>query len=536
MPRDKTSGPGEAALRLGLGALAGTLYFLGFAGFDLWWFAPVALVPLLEAIRRARTGRQAFAAGMVAGMVTHLGGYYWLVGTLRNFGGFSLPVALFFDAALCSWGALSFAILSWMLKRWWMAGGRPFPSAPIALVAIEHAYPLLFPSYLANSFWRFPVLIQVADIGGPLLLSAVVACFSTALWLLVRWKAAREPFPRAAVGTAAASVLAVAAYGLYRIDAVDAAQETAEPLRVGVVQVDMGTYQKREDPEEGHRRHIVDSLPLQEAGADLLVWPESALVGLVPHEPGSDVRDLVLRRPDVEGEVTTPTLFGALRMERRGGRDRYYNTAFLADAAGRIVASYDKTYLLAFGEYIPFGETFPWLYDMSPNSGRFTPGTRISALPFRGRRIGVMICYEDVLPGFVRKLMSAADPHLLVNVTNDAWFGDTVQPEIHLALSVFRAVEHRRWMVRATNSGVSAIVDPVGRVVARTGQMTRETILGTVRWLTGTTFYAVAGDWPGWLSLAGVAWAAFRMWRTGHLRLRRPRRDDGPGRLLPRRR
>ena len=99
----------------------------------------------------------------------------------------------------------------------------------------------------------------------------------------------------------------------------------------------------------------------------------------------------------------------------------------------------------------------------------------------------MLVCYEDVLPGFTRKLVRAAHPNLLVNITNDAWFGETNEPEIHLALAVFRAVEHRRWLIRSTNSGISAVIDPVGRVVARTGLMTRETLRATVRWQTGTT-------------------------------------------------
>jgi apolipoprotein N-acyltransferase len=139
----------------------------------------------------------------------------------------------------------------------------------------------------------------------------------------------------------------------------------------------------------------------------------------------------------------------------------------------------------------------------------------------------VLICYEDVLPGFTRKLVRAASPNLLVNITNDAWFGKTTEPEIHLALAVFRTVEHRRWLVRATNSGISAIIDPVGRVVARTALQTRETLRGTVRWQNGTTLYAVVGDWPGWLALAAVAYAFYRMWRHGHLRFRRAREERG---------
>ena len=528
MKPDPSTRRRRLAVHAGLAVLSGTLYFLGFAGFNHWYFAPLAFVPFAELLRRVDTGKAAFCFGWLMGTITHLGGYYWIPATLTKFGGCPLPLSLLMDVALCSWGGLSFGLLAWGLKRWWMAGGKPFPSLAVAVVFIEFAYPLLFPSYLANSFWEMPVLIQVCNLGGPLLLSAVTVFTSTALWLLLRWKFCGEPFPRVPLLVAGGLVLATIAYGLVRIPQVDENQENAPSLRIGLVQANMGTYQKRSEPEEGHRRHLADSQALQAQGVDLIVWPESAYVYILPAHTGSNVYAQVMQRPDVAGDIHTPLLFGALRREgAKGSRPIDHNTAFLVDAAGNVQGTYDKTYLLAFGEYLPFGDTFPWLYDISPHSGRFTPGSRLDALPFQGHRIGVLVCYEDVLPGFTRKLMRASQPDLLVNITNDAWFGETTEPEIHLALSVFRAVEHRRWLVRSTNSGISAFVDPVGRVVSRSGLQTRETLVGTVRWQTGTTLYTVLGDWPGWLALAAVAWAFYRMGRHGHLKLRRAKDQRG---------
>ena len=117
----------------------------------------------------------------------------------------------------------------------------------------------------------------------------------------------------------------------------------------------------------------------------------------------------------------------------------YFNTALLADEKGEILGRYDKQFLLAFGEYLPFGETFPVLYDWSPNSGRFTPGTSIEPLVLGEHRISALICYEDILPSFVNKIVAHADPDLLVNLTNDAWFGDSTEPWIHFALAKMRA-------------------------------------------------------------------------------------------------
>jgi apolipoprotein N-acyltransferase len=131
-------------------------------------------------------------------------------------------------------------------------------------------------------------------------------------------------------------------------------------------------------------------------------------------------------------------------------------------------------------------------------------------LPFRDWRLTTLICYEDIIPGFVRRAVSEGDPHLLVNITNDSWFGDSNEPWIHLALAQFRAVEHHRYLVRATNSGVSAVVDPLGRVVTRSGVFERASLHAEVAMLQGATVYQMAGDWPGWLGLAWTLFALFR--------------------------
>ena len=133
---------------------------------------------------------------------------------------------------------------------------------------------------------------------------------------------------------------------------------------------------------------------------------------------------------------------------------------------------------------------------------KFTAATDTPALHLDGWRIATPICYEVVRADFVRRMMRSAHPHLLVTLANDAWFGDSQEPWIHLALARLRAVEHRRFLVRATNSGVSAIVDPMGRVVVRTGVLTRANLRGEVRMLEGETVYARLGDWPGWMAAA----------------------------------
>jgi apolipoprotein N-acyltransferase len=194
-----------------------------------------------------------------------------------------------------------------------------------------------------------------------------------------------------------------------------------------------------------------------------------------------------------------------------------YNSAVLTDGIGRIIGTYDKMVLVPFGEYIPFGDVFPRLYAWSPYSGRFWGGESNEPLRLNGKALSVNICYEDIFPGHVRMLMRGGRdgriPDAMFNLTNDSWYGDTVQPMEHLVLASFRSIEHRRPLVRSTNTGISAIVDPVGRIDHRTAQWTRASLAGRIPLMRGRTVYAVLGDWIGWVcgvaALAGLG-RAFR--------------------------
>ncbi|MCA9609833.1 MAG: apolipoprotein N-acyltransferase [Myxococcales bacterium] len=270
----------------------------------------------------------------------------------------------------------------------------------------------------------------------------------------------------------------------------------------------------------------------REGPLDLLVWPESAATFRLPRDPGVPIegyfhRAIAFYGLEDPGFPRTPLLFGGLSSELGEGENRLYNTAFLTDDQGRIAAHYDKTYLLAFGEYLPLGETFPILYEWSPNTGHFTPGDHVHSLPFGEHRIGALVCYEDILPGFVRAVMNEDDPQLLVNVTNDAWFGDTQEPWVHLALAEMRAVEHHRYLIRATNTGVSAIIDPLGRVTEHSEVFERASLRGEVRMMEGHSVYRTTGNWPGWLSLIAMAYLGF----IG----RRPPRPQAPEAPAPKR-
>ncbi|NOZ01862.1 MAG: apolipoprotein N-acyltransferase, partial [Deltaproteobacteria bacterium] len=201
---------------------------------------------------------------------------------------------------------------------------------------------------------------------------------------------------------------------------------------------------------------------------------------------------------------STPLLFGAITYERRKDFDdeqEYYNTALLVAPDGRVLGRYDKNYLLIFGEHIPFADWFPFLKSWLPEAGDYRPGRTVEVFDLDSVRIGLMICYEDIIPSFTRKLADK-DPNILINITNDAWFGKTSEPWQHLQLAAFRAIENRRYLLRSTNTGVSAVIDPVGRIVSHTSLEGAETLTADIAVLSGETIYQRFGDVFAWACCA----------------------------------
>ncbi|MGD8318021.1 MAG: apolipoprotein N-acyltransferase [Myxococcales bacterium] len=484
-----------------LAVVGGVAYFLGWAGFGIWPLALICLVPLWAALELGLERRwwHSLVVGWLYGTVAYAGGYHWLIEFLRVFSGYGYAASVLFWLLFTAYLGFNYALygaMYWALRqRGWPAAASAIPP----LLVMEWLYPALFPTYLGNSLHTCTTLVQIADLGGPLSITVLLALVNLSIFEGWRWFRRRRDPPLLVFSVTVVVIAFAAVYGVVRIHQLEAQIADAPKLRVGLVQVDMGIFEKRSEAEEGHRRHIEQSHQLEDEGdLDLIVWPESAYIDALP-------REVPWYAGRVREDLHTPLLFGGVSTERVEGKRKFYNTVFAVDADGFVQSTYDKTYLLMFGEYLPFGDLFPILYDLSPNSGRFTPGTHVRPVTLGPWRIATPVCYEDVLAGFTRKMVREGKPHILINLTNDAWFGDTQEPWIHLVLAKYRAIEHRRYLVRATNSGISAIIDPLGRVVARTGLLTRENLRYEVSMLDEDTMYTELGDWPGWLALALMA-------------------------------
>lgn len=491
-----------------LAALGGVLYVVGFPGIDQFYLAFFAFVPVIVATSGASL-RRTFLLGATAGFVSHLGGYYWVVHLLQVFAHLPFPVAVLGWLLLCVAQGSSFGV-GVMLAKWLRTrtGWSWALTLAVGLAAMDFVYPLLFPSYIANTMASALWMMQIADLGGVLLVTALLGAINGAfadIWLARRFG---QAFPRkTAVVVGALWVLALS-YGAIRVAHFDALEAQAPKMKIGMVQANVGGAERHLKPGEAQQRYVSMTRQLHEDGAELVVWPEGANSGVV--RPNINVARQIL------GGTPQPMLFGGLRYDRdRHDKVVPFNSAFISNAQGEILGTYDKTKLLAFGEYIPGGDWFPAIYELLPYTAHFGRGSTTAPLRLGDWNFGTYICYEDIIPRFVQKIMVPHEgerPHVMVNITNDSWYGDTTEPPIHLALAIFRAVEHRRPLVRSTNTGISAFVSSTGRVVSQTKTYHQQTLMSEVPKMHGSTLYQHVGDWPGYgaLLLLGFGWGSSR--------------------------
>ena len=478
-------------------ALGGVLAFLGYAGFDQFYLEWICLVPILWAISGQTPGR-AFLIGWVAGIVGHGGGFYWIVSMLRQFADLAWPLAALVLLLLAAANGMVFAVWAWATRlvcrnTGWSAAWV----SPVMWTASEKFWPQLFPNYLGASQYKLTLVTQIADLTGILGVTFLLVYTNSTIHTVIERTRSRHEHLWRPVTVFAAVTAAVLAYGAVRIGMVDRSASSAESMEVGVVQTNRGAGDKHVDQGLFLREHQEMSRELVKAHPlDIIVWPESVLGVVLSSREG-------VLPPGLLGDLRTPLLFGAILQTVEQGEQRMYNSAVLVDGTGRILGTYDKMVLVPFGEYIPFGDTFPQFYSWSPYTGRFWRGENREPLMLNGHALSVNICYEDIFPGQVRTLMAGGQhgriPEAILNLTNDSWYGDSVEPMEHLVLASFRSIEHRRALVRSTNTGISAIVDPVGRIDRRTAQWTKASLSGRIPLMQGRTVYAALGDWIGWV-------------------------------------
>lgn len=474
---------------IGAGLLAAP--YLAPALFPLVW---IAFVPLFHAVHRAPSMRAAVIYGWSMGLIAHLIGFYWLVYTISAFGGFPYAVSVLVFVVYAALQGIELALLAWFVRS---AGPGPLQIFPALFwIPLEFLFPLLFPWHLANSQVEFSWFVQTADLVGPYGASFIVMWCNAALYHA--WRARAEGRLKRIL-PAAYAALAVAAslvYGGGRLRSLEAELADARKISVAAVQgnVDIDMKWNPDLAKKNLAKHRELTAP---AGpVPLVIWPESAIEAFIPE-------DLQALPPDYMPMLKSDRalfVFGAKSYRGKPGQPglKMFNTAFFTDASGRILSRYHKQVLLAFGEYLPFSRILSVLPAM-PFADGFTPGPGPVAFHMaRGIRLAPLICYEDLMPELSRKFVSEARANLLVNLTNDAWYGRSIGPWQHLWLAQSRAIETRRTLLRVTNTGVTSVVNAKGEIVRTLPMFTGAVMETEVEILNGETFYVRFGDWFAW--------------------------------------
>ena len=455
---------------LGLSTLSGCLWFLAVTPFDFSFLGWIAAIPMFLAIERAGSLRRALFLGWWAGVIETAAGFYWLVDTVGRFANFpwiaGVGVLLLFCAARGIIFLLFTAVVCAIRSR------KPIPMTvlgPLGMVSCELLVPQLFPCGQWISQASNPLVIQISELTGPLGVTALLMLVNGAIYdLFQNARSARYPAIGAAVLLAAALI-----FGAVRMRQVDDAVAHAPRLKIGLVQPNIaynndGVFSRDEALRQLNALQE-QSRRLEQAGAQLTVWSEGSYPLALPREFSADFPPesaALIRRG-----FSQPTLIGVNTYD--AAADHVFNSAILLDRDGKVAGRYDKAELLAFGEYIPGVEYLPWLRKLLPaGTGGFTRGAGPGVLPLPRPdggiwQLGPLICYEDIIQDYIRNV-GQLHPNLLVNMTVDSWYGATTEPWEHLALAVFATVELRVSLVRAVNSGVSALIDPNGRMLVKT--------------------------------------------------------------------
>nr|WP_320010342.1 apolipoprotein N-acyltransferase [uncultured Desulfobulbus sp.] len=461
-----------------------------------WWpLLFIALVPLLWVALFARPGRSALA-GLVFGLAYHLALMYWILIVLGRYGGLPLWVTLPALLLLSLYMALYPAFFCWLLAR---VAGRSWHrersiaplvwGAPVIWVGLEYIKGVAFSGFpwmdLGYGLFSQPKLIQAADLGGHHLISfTLVLCNALLVALIdrqrrtVRWGVQSE---RRLLIAAIAFLVFIGGYSMVRYQVVRTIAHRSLQAQVAVVQgnIDQSLKWSPERKMSTVATYIERSTQATSGqNTELVVWPETAL----PFYPQED--PLMFEVAKFTSKSNVWLLTGAplytIKPDPSGKPSvNYYNGALLLGPDGKLHGTHAKQHLVPFGEYVPFREYLPFLEPLVETAGNFTPGTDKKPLQLGVMHLGVLICYESIFPEIAHASVLAG-ANLLVNMTNDAWYGRSSAPYQSLAMAVFRAVENKRSLIRSANTGISGFIDPLGRVISQTALFEEDALVARV--------------------------------------------------------
>ncbi|HVA80669.1 MAG TPA: apolipoprotein N-acyltransferase [Candidatus Binataceae bacterium] len=508
--------------RIALCVASGLALGMAFPKFDFAILAWVAFVPLFHAIEGEPLGR-VFRWAFLAGFASYVISMYWIVVPLTDFAGVRIELAflpmLLLAAVMALFSGLAIWIGAAVSRRMRISIAITMPIAWTAVEWLRTYFPIGFPwNLLGYTAYRHLELIQFAEFTGVYGVSALIVFFNTVVYLVVlRRGAAREQALGLSVLTGA--MIAVLGFGAWRLADLRTEKPTGT-IRAAMVQADIPESLKW-DPSflpKSFKIYQDQSIAIAKRGADLIVWPEAAAAFLFQpddHYPAEFASDAAYRNAllALARSIDVPILFGAPALGEQRGDLGFYNRAYLVSATGQVIAHYDKMQLVPFGEYVPFHAVLGFIVNrVVPGFGDMFAGTERTLFPLGGAKLGVLICYESVFPDLTRREVKAG-ADVLVNITNDGWYVRSSAPYQSLAMAAMRSAETKAPMIRAANTGITAIIKPSGEITESTPIFARGSEIGVVRWRPVRTFYTIAGDVFAELCFLLTTLALLAAWR-----------------------
>jgi len=492
--------------------LSGVLQVLIFPNFSIYLLSWVALAPLIYAVLKCReqdvmmvladggqflapaTAWQGFLLGYASGVIWYLGSCYWVYHVMHLYGGLNAPTSavllVLFALYLGLYHGLFGLLLALIAARRNGFSLRALVFTPFAWVAVELArtYITGFPWDLLGTTQIDNIpLSRVATVTGVYGISFEIALVNTAVAAAFLVPYARRKFLLTA---ALAAAIALHAGKLQKPGALPASR--------GATLVQENIPLTQSDWSLDYFEQTLSSLQAlsvrpQDTEPDvpgLILWPESPAPFWTT--------DLHLRTTlaNVARATNSYIIAGSIGIEHTGDPNRrpdIYNSAAVIAPTGAWTERYDKIHLVPFGEYVPFQSLISFARALTREVGTFARGHQRVPLTLGDMKVGTFICYESIFPGEVRQFAHHGG-EVFVNISNDSWFGDTGAPRQHLNMVRMRAVENRRWLLRDTNSGITAVIDPYGRVVAEAPRNQRVALQGAFALEESTTFYTRHGD------------------------------------------
>jgi apolipoprotein N-acyltransferase len=492
--------PGHVFDKSGLlAAASGILIALSFPDAGLSLLIWIALIPLLTAMEHA-TPRQAFRLGFICGCSAYAVILYWITIVMTRYGHLPWAVSIPLYLLLVAWLALFFGGAALMARLGEQMGIKSALTLPIAWVAFDFSRSWLLSGFpwamLGHSQFRTLPLIQIADLCGVYGITALIVLANIVLYRAFRAVSGSDvPYPVKSLAVLLVLFAATLLYGFQRLN--QRPPESARAVKTALIQGNIPQDVKWSPEFRNRTIDTYERLTRSAAGSgvDLIVWPESAVPFFFQDEPEPAARIRGLAR-----ELSAALMVGSPAHELYNGKRVFLNSVFMIDPTGETVGRGDKLHLVPFGEYVPLGRYFPFISKLVVGIGDFSPGTKAVTLPVAGTRVGTLVCYEVVFPELARRYVNNG-ARIMVNITNDAWFGRSSAPYQHLSIAAFRSVETRTPMIRAANTGITAIIDQNGYIRTMTGLFVEGYRTGEVVPGTARSLYLTIGDLPAWICL-----------------------------------